>query len=77
MECESLKGCPFFNDRMPIDRGLGQIQKKKYCEGDKTRCARYKVASSIGKQNVPLDLYPIMMEKANKIIEEYNRKKIK
>jgi hypothetical protein len=50
-------------------------RRKKYCEGDKTRCARYKVASSIGKQNVPLDLYPIMMEKANKIIKEYNRKK--
>lgn len=60
---------------MPIDRGLGQIQKEKYCEGDKTLCARYKVASSIGKQNEPLDLYPIMMKKANKIIEEYNRKK--
>jgi hypothetical protein len=37
MECEYLKGCLFFNDFMPIDRGLGQIQKKKYCEGDKTR----------------------------------------
>lgn len=74
MVCENLKGCSFYNDKMPVDKGIGQIQKRKYCEGDKALCARYKIASSIGKENVPADLYPIMMERANKIINEYNRK---
>ena len=71
MNCENLKGCPFYNDRMPIDSALGRMHKRKYCEGDKTLCARYKVASSIGKENVPIDLFPIMMEEANQIIEKY------
>jgi hypothetical protein len=62
---------------MPMDVGLGLIQKKRYCEGDKSLCARYKVASDIGKSNVPADLYPIMMERANKLIDEYYRKSMK
>jgi len=74
MDCENLGGCSFYNDKMPMDMGLGQIQKKRYCEGDKEQCARYKVASTIGKANVPTDLYPIMMERANKLIDEYYRK---
>jgi hypothetical protein len=74
MNCENLGGCSFYNDKMPMDRGLGQIQKQKYCEGEKSQCARYMVASSIGKENIPMDLYPIMMDRANKIIDEYYRK---
>ena len=74
MDCENLGGCNFYNDRMPIDKGLGQLQKKRYCEGDKSQCARYMLASSIGKENMPADLYPIMMDRANKLVDEYYRK---
>ncbi|MCC4771497.1 hypothetical protein FXV91_15395 [Methanosarcina sp. DH2] len=74
MVCESLNTCLFYNDKMPIESALGRIHKKKYCEGDKNLCARYKVASSIGKENVPIDLFPIMMEEANQIIQKYKGK---
>jgi hypothetical protein len=74
MECEILKGCRFYNDKMPMDRGLGLIQKKRFCEGDKSICARYKVATMIGRSNVPTDLYPIMMDRADNLISEYYRK---
>jgi hypothetical protein len=70
MICEYFNTCPFYNDKMPIDSALGRMHKKKYCEGDNKLCARYKIASSIGKEYVPIDLYPIMMEEANKIIQK-------
>lgn len=62
---------------MPIESALGRIHKKKYCEGDKNLCARYKVASSIRKEKVPIDLFPIMMEEANQIIQKYKDKTTK
>jgi hypothetical protein len=73
MECENLNNCLFYMDKLPIDKGLGELQKEKYCEGDKTLCAIYKVASAIGEENVPKDLCPNMICRANKAIEEYHR----
>jgi hypothetical protein len=73
MSCENLQGCPFYNDRMSMEKGLGSLYKKKYCEGDKTLCARYKVGSTIGKEFVPADLYPNMFDRAEKIIQEHQK----
>jgi hypothetical protein len=70
MLCENIKGCLFYNDKMDIDSALGKMYKRKYCEGDKTICARYIVASRIGRENVPANLYPNMHERAKKILEE-------
>ena len=38
--CEKLEKCPFYQGKMSMDSGLGSMYKKKYCEGDKTTCAR-------------------------------------
>ncbi len=73
MNCENLKGCLFYNDHMSMEKGLGSLYKKKYCEGDKTLCARYKVGSTIGKEYVPDDLYPNMFDRAEKIIIEHQK----
>jgi hypothetical protein len=54
------------------DKGLGKIYKQNYCEGDKTTCARYKVATTLGKEFVPSSLYPNMNEAAERIIAEHN-----
>jgi len=67
-ECECLKGCPFFNDKMPDNDGLGAIIKKKYCLGDNTGCARYMVFKKLGKPAVPANLYPNMADQAKGII---------
>ena len=74
MQCEKLKTCPFYNKEMPIDQGLGALYYKKYCEGDKSLCARYKVATTIGPQAVTINLYPNMMAQAEKIIEDHTEK---
>ncbi len=70
MSCISLKGCPFFNDRMPIDSGLGLMYKNKYCLDDFKECARYKVCVALGKENVPDNLYPNMLNAAEKLISK-------
>jgi hypothetical protein len=67
-ECECMAGCPFFNDKMSDNAGLGAIYKHKYCLGDNTNCARYQVKVALGKAKVPPTLYPNMWDKAKDII---------
>ena len=67
-DCKLLEGCLFFNDKMPAESGLGAIYKKKYCQGDNSNCARYMVASKLGREKVPTNLYPNMVDKANALI---------
>lgn len=67
-DCEFLKGCLFFNDKMSINEGLGAIYKVRYCQGDNTKCARYVVAKKLGREKVPTDLYPNMIERADGLI---------
>jgi len=69
LECECLPGCPFFNDKLKDMPAIAQIYKKKYCMGgEKHSCARYIVRNALGKDNVPIDLYPNQIERANALI---------
>ncbi len=70
MDCEYLRVCPFYNDRMPMDHGIGAIFKKKYCLGNQDICARYRIASELGKPFIPDALYPNMLEMAQRIVED-------
>ncbi len=75
MKCEKLDNCPFYQEKLPIESGLGAIYRKNYCESDKTKCARFTVATTLGPQYVPIDLYPNMNERANQIIAENTKNK--
>lgn len=66
--CEKLAKCPFYQGQMSMENGLGSMYKKRYCEGDKLLCARYTVATKLGADFVPSNLYPNMMDKAKEII---------
>jgi hypothetical protein len=68
-DCELLKGCLFFNDKMPMDSGLGALYKKKYCQGENTDCARFMVAKALGREKVPLTLFPNMADEARTMIK--------
>jgi len=69
-ECELVETCPFFNDKMVIDKGLGNVYKDTYCRADRDGCARYTVRKALGKEKVPIDLYPHMMIRAREIIKK-------
>ena len=67
-DCECLKGCIFFNDKMKDAGGLGSMYKKRYCLGDNSQCARYMVFKKLGKPAVPADLYPNQQDRAKQLI---------
>lgn len=77
MDCIKLKTCLFFNDKLPMEHGLGGIYKKKYCLGDNTRCARYIVVEKLGPDHVPDNLFPSMIDLAYQIIEAAESQKDK
>ncbi len=68
--CEKLSKCPFYQGAMSMESGLGKMYKQKYCEGDKTACARYMVATEVGPEFVTNKLYPNMIDAAKSIIEK-------
>lgn len=70
MQCVNLENCPFYNDNMPMQKGIGSIFKKKYCEGSSEFCARYMVLSELGPDYVTSSLYPNMTDIAAKLIQD-------
>ena len=71
--CEKLEKCPFYQGKMNMESGLGAMYKKKYCEGDKTTCARYIVATQLGAEFVTNSLYPNMNNVADKLLAEHKK----
>ena len=71
--CEKLQKCPFYQGKMDMNAGVGSMYKKKYCEGDKTQCARYIIATQLGAEFVTNNLYPNMHDKANKLLAEHKK----
>jgi hypothetical protein len=68
-ECELLKTCPFFNDRVAEMPTVAAWLKKQYCRNNYSECARYKVRNALGVERVPRDLFPNEPKRAQKIIE--------
>ncbi len=54
---------------MTIDSGMGAMYKKKYCKNDNTSCARYMVVKALGREKIPANLFPNMIDKAEKTIK--------
>ncbi len=67
-ECERLKECSFFQGTMTYKPAISDIFKEEYCLGDSSKCARYMVFKTLGKDKVPADLTPYMMSRAKEII---------
>lgn len=67
-DCAKLEKCPFFNDKMAEMPGLAEIFKQNYCRGDNSTCARLFVANRLGAEQVPFDLYPNGIERAERIV---------
>lgn len=71
--CEKLSKCPFYQGSMDINSGLGSLYKQKYCEGDKTTCARYIIATNLGPEFVTNSIYPNMKALADKMLAEHKK----
>jgi hypothetical protein len=67
--CENLLGCPFFNDVISNMPSTAQYLKNTYCTDKPHMCARYMVCKTLGKDQVPLDLFPDERSMAERIIK--------
>lgn len=72
--CPYLNECPFFNDKMLEKPELTNMYKKTYCNGDFSTCARWMIANNLGKEYVPLTIYPNMLTQVESIINEIREK---
>ena len=68
MDCDRLKACPFFCDRMAHMPHVSEALKRIYCRGDKTQCARYQLVSA--GVPVPPDLFPEDTARANDLLRQ-------
>src|SRR3546814_5956178 len=57
-DLDLLKGCIFFNDKMATMPSTAELMKNKYCRGDNSACARFKVFEKLGRESVPTSLFP-------------------
>lgn len=67
-DCPSLSGCPFFNDHMANRPVTAEMMKKHYCRSDHSQCARWMVASRLGRPAVPANLFPDQADRARAIL---------
>jgi len=72
-ECEWLTKCIFFNDKMASLPATAELMKSNYCKNNHTSCARYVVAKELGKEAVPIDLFPSETMKAKILLTKHGK----
>jgi hypothetical protein len=66
--CELLEGCIFFNDKMQDYPFAAGQMKQRYCVEGSVDCARFTVRDALGKEHVPVDLFPNDIDRAYRIV---------
>jgi hypothetical protein len=69
-DCQLLKTCPFFNDKMANMPVMAGIYKRNFCQTDNSNCARYIIFSTLGREHVPTDLFPNQKDRAAVIVNQ-------
>jgi hypothetical protein len=69
-DCVCLPTCIFFNDKMAAMPVAADMMKKKFCHSQNAGCGRYMVFSTLGKGQVPSDLYPNQADRAKTILAQ-------
>jgi len=72
-DCQFLAKCPFFNAEEVVQRRhLTAYLKETYCRGDFTRCCRYQIATTIGREHVPTLMMPDQTRWAEEILKNHS-----
>ncbi len=67
-ECEFMEKCPFYNDKLGNVPEKVEELKVHYCRNNNLHCARYMVVNALGKDRMPVELYPHEKERAYTLI---------
>jgi len=73
-ECELLADCLFFNDKLKNMPTASDMMKKMYCKWHYSKCARYKVATTLGRKAVPADMFPGDTLRATEMLIQHDKK---
>ena len=73
-ECPLINKCPFFDYRLESKPAIANLYKSKYCKSDNSKCARWIVATELGKESVPPSLYPNQHDLAEQLINSKSKK---
>ncbi len=67
-KCELLETCKFYNDKAEEYPAGVVSMRKRYCQKDNSCCARYLVFKLLGREKVPIDLFPNDSKRAELIV---------
>ena len=56
--CKLCASCFFFNELVSDMSQTMKYLKDKYCNGEFTKCTRFRISMSYGRDNVPTYIYP-------------------
>ena len=70
-KCPVLENCRFFNDIIENMPSISGSLKERYCLGNNTECARFRIFTEIGKEHLPYDVFPHEMDKAEKLVRHF------
>lgn len=68
--CELLDTCIFFNNQMANMPAVADLMKKRYCQSEFDDCARLRIMQALGRENVPVDLFPNQEDYAEQLISQ-------
>ena len=68
--CELIETCVFFTEYTPVMKSVAEGLKKMYCLNDNSECARFIVYKALGREAVPLSLFPNEVARANLLIAQ-------
>ncbi|MGC4070226.1 MAG: hypothetical protein QM784_37310 [Polyangiaceae bacterium] len=72
-QCEVIQKCIFFHDKMANMPDVASAMKRRLCQTDNAKCARWLVRTKLGPNSVPPDLFPNQIDRANKLIADAGR----
>lgn len=67
-DCECIAKCIFFQDKMANMPDIAASMKRRLCQQDNSKCARWMVRTNLGANNVPPDLFPNQIDRASQLI---------
>ena len=73
-DCVYLKKCLFFNDKLKNMPKASESLKNMYCKWHHVKCARYKIATTLGANAIPENLFPGDTKQAAEILIRNEKK---
>ena len=72
--CELLQNCTIIEDIFSHMPSAADTVRKLYCSYNYAQCARHKIATELGRDKIPYDLFPGDLRRAEYILIQHDKK---